>query len=602
MPSALDRDDHERLLQLLEHSPAVAIIWRTIPGWPVQFVSRSIESWGYRREELLSGNLLYVDLVHPDDLDRVNAEIAGYFAHGPDTYTQEYRLRRADGHWLWIEDYTWLKRNEDGDVVAAYGFLWDVTDRHQLARDNNRALQREARVQSARAAVMSSLLSGRNIETVMAKLAQHLETILPGTCILIRLSSRQTGALRPVAAPSLTAAALEAVGVVTLGGTGGPCLQAALRGEAVIVDDLATMLTECSNLQALLDAGIKACWSQPFHGVANDLLGILTVYHVEPTGPTPNEVALLREFAQLAALAVQQVRSNQHAALVTAIFDSTQEGILITDAEGIIVNTNPAALELTGFMRSELVGHRSSMLRGGQHDEAFYAALWANLRAHGCWRGEMWCRRKSGTVFLSQQTVSTLRTPEDLVEYYVCLFSDVTVQRRYQRELERFAHFDPLTQLPNRILFTDRLASAMASARRTGDMLAVIFVDLDGFKAVNDEFGHAVGDELLVQIAQRVVAQLRETDTLARLGGDEFVGLLMQISAPEAVDDIIERILAAVAVPLERDDCKLLVSASIGVSFYPQLEELNPEQLIRQADRAMYLAKAAGKNQACRWH
>lgn len=602
MPSAVGQDDRDNLLQLLEHSPAVAIIWQATTGWPVQFVSRSVESWGYRRGDLLSGNLLYVDLIHPDDIDRVNSEIAGYFAQGPDSYTQEYRLRHADGHWLWIEDYTWLKRDAQGAVVAAYGLLWDVSDRHQLARDKARTLEREAQLQSFRAAVLSSLLEGRQIGTVLTDLARHLEALLPGAQVLIRLSRPLTGALRPVAAPSLTEAALEALGVVTLDGTSGPCLQAALHGEAVFVANIATDLSDAPQLQLLADVGIMACWSQPFRGSSQELLGILTVYHGRPASPAPHELALLQEFAQLAALAVQQVRSNRRAALVTAIFDSTQEGIIITDAEGIIVNANPAALQLTGFTRSELVGNRSSMLRGGQHDEAFYETIWSELRTQGGWRGEMWCRRKTGGVFLSQQTISTLRAPDDLVEYYVCLFSDVTRQREYQRELERFAHFDPLTQLPNRILFADRLASAMAAARRSGDTLAVMFIDLDGFKSVNDEFGHAVGDELLIQVAQRIVAQLRETDTLARLGGDEFVGLLTQISTPEAVNDIVERILASVGLPFEREDCTLVVSASIGMSFYPQAEDLGAEQLIRQADKAMYLAKAGGKNQARCWH
>ncbi len=283
--------------------------------------------------------------------------------------------------------------------------------------------------------------------------------------------------------------------------------------------------------------------------------------------------------------------------LAASVFSHAQEAIMITDPSGVLIDVNQAFLAITGYQRDEVIGCNASMLGSGRQDKAFYQAMWRSLDTYGRWAGEIWNRRKSGEVFAELLTISAVKDVHGAVLRYVALFSDITRQKEHEAQLERMAHFDALTGLPNRVLLTDRLRQAMAQTERRGDTLAVVFLDLDGFKAVNDSHGHAAGDHLLVALAVRMRQALREGDTLARLGGDEFVAVLAELSDPRDSLPVLERMLAAVAAPVTSDSYPPLeVSASLGISFYPQPGEVGADQLLRQADHAMYQAKLRGKN------
>jgi diguanylate cyclase (GGDEF)-like protein len=225
--------------------------------------------------------------------------------------------------------------------------------------------------------------------------------------------------------------------------------------------------------------------------------------------------------------------------------------------------------------------------------------MWQDLQQQGYWEGEVWNRRKDGVVYAQMQTITAVRNAAGAARQYVALFSDITALKVYERELEHIAHFDVLTDLPNRVLLADRLRHGMAQAQRRGNLLAVVYLDLDGFKAINDKHGHAAGDLLLVALATRMKQALREGDTLARIGGDEFVAVLIDLEDAPACQPMLMRLLAAASQPTSFGDLSLQVSASLGVAFYPQTGELDAEQLLRQADQAMYQAKLAGKNRYC---
>jgi diguanylate cyclase (GGDEF)-like protein/PAS domain S-box-containing protein len=282
--------------------------------------------------------------------------------------------------------------------------------------------------------------------------------------------------------------------------------------------------------------------------------------------------------------------------LAANVFASAREGITITDAEGTIIDVNDAFCRITGYQRGEVIGKNPRILNSGLQSKEFYEALWQELIEQGHWGGEVWNRRKNGEVYAELQTISSVRDAQGRTQQYVALFSDITAIKAHQTQLETIAHFDALTGLPNRLLLADRLQQAMSQALRRGQQLAVVYLDLDGFKSINDHHGHAMGDQFLVHLAVAMKSSLREGDTLARMGGDEFVAVLIDLEGVDSSLPLLNRLLAAAAAPVPCGSLRLQVSASIGVSFYPQAQPIESDQLLRQADQAMYQAKMAGKN------
>ncbi|HEY9192335.1 MAG TPA: EAL domain-containing protein [Methyloversatilis sp.] len=281
--------------------------------------------------------------------------------------------------------------------------------------------------------------------------------------------------------------------------------------------------------------------------------------------------------------------------LTANVFTHTNEGIVITDVEGTVLEVNEAFTRITGFSRVEAVGRTAHMFASSRQGPELRAEILEALAIEGHWQGEVWSRRKDGESYAGLLTVNAVRNSDGTTHSYVALFADITPLRRHQEKLEHIAHFDALTDLPNRLLLSDRLHQAMLACRRSGQSLAVVYLDLDGFKAVNDRYGHDAGDNLLIAVSGRMQGALRAIDTLARMGGDEFVAVLADISSHQDCILLVERILHACAEPVQLDGDVLHVSASIGVAIYPQ-DDADAEQLIRHADRAMYEAKQAGKN------
>lgn len=279
-----------------------------------------------------------------------------------------------------------------------------------------------------------------------------------------------------------------------------------------------------------------------------------------------------------------------------SVFTHAREGIMITKPDGTIVDVNAMFSEINGYRHEEVLGKNPRLLTSGRHSQEFYEDFWASLIKQGYWYGEIWNRRKSGEVYASMQTISAVRDAQGNTQHYVALFSDITALKERQEYLEYIANYDVLTHLPNRVLLADRLRQAMIQAQRHKQLLAVAFLDFDGFKDINDHYGHEVGDQLLIALSARMKQALREGDTLARIGGDEFVAVLVDLVDIEACVPMLTRLLAAAAEAVQLGDITLRISASLGVTFYPQAEDLDADQLQRQADQAMYKAKQAGKN------
>ena len=279
------------------------------------------------------------------------------------------------------------------------------------------------------------------------------------------------------------------------------------------------------------------------------------------------------------------------------VFDQTAEGIVITDLERRIISVNRAFSEITGYAAEEALGrHPEDLLRSGRHDPEIYRQIEASLAGQGSWRGEMWHRRKSGEIYPEWLAISLVRDAAGCPEHYIGIFSDISQQKRDAERIRFLAYYDALTGLPNRTLLADRAAKAIAVAQRNGARVAVLFMDLDGFKHVNDSLGHLLGDALLQLVGQRLGQQTRRADTLSRFGGDEFVLLLTESEGPESIAAAARRCLDALSTPFELDGHDIDITTSIGISVFPD-DGQTLEALVKNADTAMYQAKESGRNQ-----
>ncbi|MBP0953291.1 GGDEF domain-containing phosphodiesterase [Pseudomonas alliivorans] len=289
----------------------------------------------------------------------------------------------------------------------------------------------------------------------------------------------------------------------------------------------------------------------------------------------------------------QHMQEKLH--LAATVFESTAEGVLITDTRQRINAVNRAFSQITGYSETEAIGHTPRLLASGQHDSAFYAAMWHQLTAEGHWQGEIYNRRKNNEIYPSWLTISAVRNKDHLITHFVAVFADISSLKHAQARLDYQAHHDPLTGLPNRTLFENRLQTALLHSEESGSLGAVLFLDLDRFKHINDSLGHPVGDLLLKGIAQRLKEHLRDIDTVARLGGDEFIVLLPGLLQPSDAVSIANKLLACFSAPFQAGEHEFFISSSIGCSLFPT-DGTDVATLVKNADAAMYRSKAKGRN------
>ena len=290
----------------------------------------------------------------------------------------------------------------------------------------------------------------------------------------------------------------------------------------------------------------------------------------------------------------RQRQDQERLRQAAVVFDCTREGVLVSDSRGVIVHVNRALVEITGYPAEEVLGRRPNMFKSGRHGPEFYQAMFKTIDEHGEWHGEIWNRRKSGEVYPQWQTVRAITDDKGQVSHYVAVFSDISAIKNSQTELARLVHHDPLTDLPNRLLFTDRTEQALASAQRHQTGCALLMIDLDHFKIINDSLGHNVGDLLLKAVAERLLRVFGKGFTVARLGGDEFAVLIDSCAQASQAAGLAQQVLEIMKGPFDVDKHQLFISASIGISVFPK-DALNAEQLLRNADSALFKAKSSGR-------
>lgn len=296
---------------------------------------------------------------------------------------------------------------------------------------------------------------------------------------------------------------------------------------------------------------------------------------------------------------VQDVTKNKQLEeklrLAASVFSHAREGIIITDTQGNIIDVNETFVSITGYEREEVLGKNPNILKSDRQPSEFYQQLWLSITQNGYWSGEIWNKRKNNEEYAQLLTISAVQDNNGKVKNYIAIFTDISEAKKQQYKLEHMAHYDVLTNLPNRTLLSQRLNQALNESKNNSSLVAVMLLDLDGFKEINDAYGHNVGDELLVVLAARLQKTLGDHDTLSRFGGDEFVAVLANLKDESDYLNIVEKMLKVAAEPISFGNNVLRISASIGVTLYPT-DNTDAEQLIRHADQAMYVAKQKGKN------
>lgn len=491
----------------------------------------------------------------------------------------------TSGNKGWVDNRKGPITNSINEIVGLFGVARDITER------KNAELREKSRTH-----VLDLIMKGEPLPVILDAIVKVVEQDNPAMlCSVLLLDDTGTHLLSGTAS-SLPDFYNEAIHGVEIGEGVGSCGTAAFMNQRVIVDDIQTHAYWVNYKELAKEAGLGACWSEPIRSTKGKVLGTFAIYHRNINHPTEADLAIIEQTANMASIAIEKKQAEEKLKRAASVFTHTNEGIIITDGSGSITEVNDAFSSITGYAPEDVLGEHPRIFHSGRQSPAFYAEMSNTLLTQGYWHGEVWNCRKNGEIYLERLTISAVKNAEGLLQHYVSLITDITMMKEHQSQLERMAHFDALTNLPNRVLLADRLSQSMVQCQRRNQSLAVAFMDLDGFKAVNDRYGHDVGDELLIEVANRMKEALRDGDTLARIGGDEFITIIVDLGNIEDSEPVLKRLLKAAADPVTLGDAVMQVSASIGVSFYPQDDHVDADLLMRHADQAMYIAKQSGKN------
>ncbi len=365
--------------------------------------------------------------------------------------------------------------------------------------------------------------------------------------------------------------------------------------ERMFSDDLRQHPYFAAHQQQADRTSLQSNWSESIRSPSGKVLGAITIYRRKDTTPTKNDRRLIEQAASLAAIAIDQSRINEELQLALLVYQNSSEAMAVTNIDNSIITINPAFTELTGYSPEEAIGKNPRILSSGRHDQAFYQAMWHSINTTGRWQGEILNRRKNGEIYVEWLTINTIFNEDHAVHRRVALFSDITRKKEAEELIWKQANFDQLTGLPNRSMFLDRLRQGIRKSQRTARPLALLFLDLDHFKEINDTLGHGMGDNLLKQAAQRLSDCVRESDTVARLGGDEFTVILEDLDDLASVERVAQNILQKLASPFQLGSEIAYISTSIGITLAPQ-DSVDIDELLKNADQAMYLAKGTGRN------
>ncbi|MCA1769697.1 MAG: EAL domain-containing protein [Halomonas sp.] len=466
-----------------------------------------------------------------------------------------------------------------------------------------RALKDVSQQLEAQQSVQTRIVQEEPLEDILEAICRMLEQQVPSSLCSIMLVNEEGTGLDLIAGNRLPSAYREAVATLEVGPSIGSCGSAAYLGETVICEDLTEDVRWSRYRELAIAQGLRACWSVPILDSDGRVLGTFGTYLPQPMSPDSASLRLLSKAADLAALAVERHHSRRNLRLLERSVEGSINGVAIADAnrpDTPIVYVNPAFLRITGYSKEEVLGRNCRFMQGPDTDPASVERIRQQLSRSEDVHLTLLNYRKDGTPFWNDLYIAPVRDAQERVTHYVGMQNDVSEQKIYESQLAHHASHDALTGLANRSLFEDRLEHDVALTARRPERLAVLFVDLDDFKPINDTLGHAVGDDVLCEVARRLEGAVRPGDTLARMGGDEFVLLMTDVTQEEQVLALVERLMVEISRPYLIEGHELYLTCSIGIALSdPSMIE--PRELIQQADMAMYKAKQQGRN-AYHWY
>jgi diguanylate cyclase (GGDEF)-like protein/PAS domain S-box-containing protein len=459
--------------------------------------------------------------------------------------------------------------------------------------------------------ILQQINQGESLSHVLNELAREVERLHPGMVCSILLLDADGRHLRHGAAPSLPDFYNQAADGLAIGEGVGACGTAVHRGELVIIDDVRQDSLWPADFQALArQAGVRSCWSQPIKDSRQRMVGTFVIYQARPAQPSSAEIALIGRMASLAARVIEQTQTQNDLRLKDAVLNASADATVIVDKSGRIEWINPAFSDLTGYGFSEVAGRDIiDIMKSAKHEPAYYQSIQRSILAGNVWHGELITTAKNGVEYDQDLKVAPIKNAAGEITHFVGVMRNITERKEAEQRIRTLAFYDALTHLPNRSLLDDRLKQAMAGSRRSGHYGALMFLDLDNFKPLNDAHGHGTGDLLLVEVARRISSCVRGTDTVARFGGDEFVVLLdgLDTARDQSADQaasVAEKIRLALAKPyvltVRHEGAATITvehhcTSSIGVVLFIDHEN-SADDVLKWADMAMYQAKDGGRN------
>jgi len=460
-----------------------------------------------------------------------------------------------------------------------------------LTQDTSR-FDRIKFVQYKQQEILRLIVTGCPLTQLLEELVGVASKLFPSSRCLILMSDEQEEFLQIGAAPGVDREIQQILDGAPIVPGLSSFSDAAFKKQAVMVTDIASDESCGDTRHAAVRANYRSCWAYPLLKEGR-VLGVIGMYYQEARRPLDEEKQFIEDVSDLAIIAITHDRSERRMRILSSAIEQTDDLIVIMDREGFIEYVNPAFERATGFIKGEILGTNTIPVKSEFHEEDFYAELWDTILNGNSYRNIFINRRKDGSLYYEEKNITPLKDEYDNIVHFVSTGKDVSERLDIQRQLYHLVHHDPLTDLANRTLLLEHLENALAQAQRDGRMVAVIFLDLDRFKTVNDSLGHSAGDKLLGIIAQRLQDSVRKGDIVSRLGGDEFTILLPNIKSIEEPAHVSRNLLDAIKQPLVINGGAIFSTASIGITLYPN-DAQNAEELLKNADLAMYRAKAEG--------
>jgi len=457
--------------------------------------------------------------------------------------------------------------------------------------------QEQAKVLQFQQQVLKLVALGHDCVQVCEKLCLLEEQLVPNSVASVMLLDASEQQLNVFVAPSIPKEGVAQLNGLRPGPCAGSCGNAIYRQEPVYVENTLTDPRWQDIRHLAVNFNICACWSMPIRGRGGRVIGSFALSSFEHRMPGPFQSKLLEIGSFIVGIVLEQRKINQQLYLSSQVIEQSTEGIMITDSDNGFVSVNRAFTRITGYAQEDVLGTNPRILSSGRHGRDFYRQMWDSINATGHWQGEIWNKTKAGRFYPQWLSITAILDAQKNVMYYLGVFSDITEKKQAAETIWRQANFDLLTGLPNRSRFYDRLQQDIKKAARTKQKLALLFIDIDRFKEVNDSVGHSRGDTLLKLAAERLISCVPDTDLLARLGGDEFTVILNEVTDLDYVERIAARILQKLTEPFDLDGKQTYVSASIGIALFPD-DAVEVDALLKCADQAMYVAKSEGRS---RW-